>query len=292
VSYRVEILDKCEALFRTDGLFNDELIQIAKCYFDIKQLTLLKDGEIVCAVPVQKTAIGEWGFFGAILPFVDYRWFTDKIEHLKILEELSEERTPLDVVNMVVGDSVSPFQPDYGLALVKTAERGRIAENYTGKFKKNIRRAIRASEGLEYRPIKVTQTEMILNYWFDLYDNEKLPFCCSALYQWCRDGNLLTFGIFDGDRLVGADYLVFADLFGERVACGFLTPWLKEEKELQKKEVGNFAMVEACDKLHRLGIDYFSIGDMSYPYKKRWATRVVPTFVVGKGRWEKRGGRL
>ena len=32
------------------------------------------------------------------LPFVDYRWFTDKIEYLKILEEMSEESTPFDVV--------------------------------------------------------------------------------------------------------------------------------------------------------------------------------------------------
>ena len=114
---------------------------------------------------------------------------------------MSEESTPLDVVNMVVGDSVSPFQPDYGLALVKTAERGRIAENYTGKFKKNIRRAIRASEGLEYRPIKVTQAETILSYWFDLYDNEKLPFCCSVIYQWCRTETFSPSGFFDGDRL-------------------------------------------------------------------------------------------
>ena len=57
VSYR-EILDKCEALFRTDVLFNDKLIQIAKCFFDIKQLTLLKDGEIVGVVPVRKQ---RWG---------------------------------------------------------------------------------------------------------------------------------------------------------------------------------------------------------------------------------------
>lgn len=280
--------NECKCRFKQDVVFNQKTLDFINTIMKQKEVQLIsEEGEILASVPVSPSGIGEWCFFGGCLPYVDSKWFCNDIKYLKKLDEMMREDVPLDIVNVIVEEE-NDFKDDYGLGLVQANLLEDFYLSYPMKKRKSIKRTMRTkAKGVEYKVgITVEETREVMTYWFEHYENHLLEVYMNLFQFWVDEGSMYVNGIYVDGELVGADFVLLAEIKGEKIACGILTPWYKEREELLDKEIGRFVIVKACGWLKQIGYDWFSIGDLSYDYKRYWSHRVLETKVIGLGRWE------
>lgn len=287
MKFEFERVETFKPRFKTTGLYDErimeEVLKVEPTY-----LFRLKDGEeVIAEVPTIENSIGEYEFAGYYYcPYVDVKWFCNKVEDLITLYEMGKaEGKTLDVVDVLKTDGLEGFEDDYGSSLVKVTSRETRRDNYERMMKKGINRMRNRSRGrLLYVPMSLEDGDSILRYWFELHDNKFIKHI-RALYQvWYDRRELLVHGIKLDGMLVGVDYI----LLHEGLASGLLTPWQKDIEELYYMEVGHYAIDKALDILYELGIDHFDIGERSMAYKRKWETSILETKVIGLGRWENR----
>ena len=279
---KVIVSDNIGCKFKKNEWFNDEILRIiSQVYKDIKQVELVEGDKVLASIPTTINAIGEYAFMGWSLPFAKWEWFSDDLDSLILLEKLgAKEGVQIDVVNLLCPDV--GLKKDAGLKMITVRDRETFISSFTGRFKKNIRRALRASEKATYEPVSVQETMPLLEYWFELYDNDSLKAVKELYLYWERIGKLKAYGIYLQGEMVGADYL----LYGEDWVNGILTPWYKNRQEVVDMQIGYLAIVEAVDRLYKEGEKLFSLGDGMFGYKDKWADVTVPTYTLGLGRWE------
>lgn len=284
----IEEKESIKPKFKKTGLYNEEILDYVMGMEKTTVFTLEKQGEVLAEIPTIVNSIGEYEFAGYFYcPYVDTDWLCKDVADLILLYEMAKEKKKLiDIVDVLDREGLEEFEEDYGSSLVLVTDSETRRKHYSSKsFRKRIRQLRNKAEGkLTYLPIDLRMGDRILKDWFDSFENKFFTHIRTMYEIWYNRNELLVFGIFYNEELVGVDYI----LLHEGLASGLLTPWKKDKEELQELQIGYYAIDKALDELHKLKVKHFDIGERSMEYKRRWETEILKTRVIGLGRWENR----
>lgn len=274
----------------TDVIYNERTLEIAASKTTIHLFKYLVGGEVVAVIPTYENALGEYSFIGHFfVPYVRMGWICKDPKYLVMMFLDARARGELlDIVDLADEDRDLPavFPDDNGVAVIEVDSLESLLGGRSASFRKNMQRMLRNAEAqsLTYSPVNFVSAYAFIQSWFRRFDNPFLAEITELYLHWVTKDAMLINGIFLKGQLVGADFL----LFDGKYCHGLLTPWDRDNRELYSLQVGHFAMAKAVEFLREEGKEEFSIGSREFMYKRNWETKVLPTRVMGLGRWETR----
>lgn len=266
----------------------------------VKWLKVYDENDLIFSIFVDRNPAREWSFSLGWTGTVKLEWFSDSYEKfLAAYEYLKSQGIQIDILSAYSanGWDLTQWPQDFGEAITHILPLEKWIQSFGKKLRNNLRRCLKENDHLKYRQFmeeKDFDSLFDLNVWWNDqwtrrkgkkydYELEEIAF---YKFLW-RQGALLCFGLYDKDRLIGADSML---VDGDK--------WLSLDSPYYRNEykVGDYLVISAITELQRFAESgyptKYSLGQMDSGkddfFKSKFAHEIHDLRVIGLGRWELR----